>query len=310
MTLWEYSWVMMGVLYLVLVGMSVFWLNKKTKSLLQPLDTSLTSLLSDGPTQLIPYQGPKEFVDIYGRFNKLAKRLEESEAKREQLDRGREKMLTDISHDLRTPITVIQGYSKALHDDVVPEEKKKHYLDTIYQKSLQLTKLINAFYEYSKLSHPELPLNFREVDLVEFCKSYLAQNYTEINLAGFYLEIDIPEKNIPVSLDILQIQRALDNLFSNALKYNPPGTTIYFSLMEAKDDVRIYIGNDGEEIPSFLQGEIFEPFMVGDESRGNNSTGLGLAISSKIISLHRGTLRLLPQEEPYTVLFEIILPKL
>lgn len=309
MTLWEYSWVIMGALYLVLVGASIFWLDRKTKSFLRPLDESITSLLSDSPTQLIHYEGPKEFVDIYTRFNDLARRLEQSENEREKLDSARNKMLTDISHDLRTPITVIQGYAKALHDGLVPDEKKIMYTDTIYQKSVQLTRLIDAFFEYSKLSHPQLPLDMREVDLSEFAKSYLAENYKELDLAGFHLEVDIPEKVIPAVIDPLQIRRALDNLLSNAIKYNPAGTTLYFSILEQKETLRIFIGSDGEGIPDFLKESIFEPFVVGDEARGNNSTGLGLAISAKILALHRGNLRLLPSEAPYTVLFELTLPK-
>lgn len=300
----SYSWLILAGMYVLLVSLSIYWLNKKTKSLLRPLSESISSMITKSPVH-IEYRGPKEFVDLYDEFNILSERLDRSEKEREKLDAGRNKMLADISHDLRTPITVIQGYAHALYNDVVPSEEKDQYLQTIYQKTVHLDRLIDAFFEFSQLNHPHLILHKKTLDLVEFMQDYLAEKYQEIALAGFTLDVSIPEEETFFRhIDPLQLRRAFDNLLSNSLKFNPAGTKIYFSI-EQKEQLEIVLADDGQGIPKHLKSKLFDPFAVGDEARGKNGgTGLGLAITQRILELHSGTIELVePPEKPYKTQF-------
>lgn len=304
----RYSWVVLGVIYLLLVAFSIFWLNRKTKQLLQPLDTAIKQLISNQPTK-IDYVGPIEFVQLYNQFNDLSERLQTSEQQRQRLDDNRRKMLADISHDLKTPITVIQGYAKAIQDEVIPADKQAQYITTIYQKSIHLTNLINTFFEYSRLHHPNLPIERVELNLTQFMQDYLAEKYQEIELANFQLEVNLPEEVIPYPVDAIQLRRAFDNLISNAIKYNPVGTTIAFD-MKLAEDIQMTFSDNGTGLPLNLSRTLFEPFSVGDESRGTNGgNGLGLAITKRIIALHDGSIQLVePARAPYKTQFLITFP--
>ncbi len=257
----------------------------------------------------ISYSGPKEFVQIIDTFNEMTEKLQKSEEERAHLEAERQKMLADISHDLKTPITVIQGYSKAVSDGLVPEAEKKKYLDTITLKADSLAELINTFYEYSKLEHPEFQLVRSNGDICEYFREYLAMKYEELEISGFPLEIDIPEEKIARSFDESQLKRVFENIISNSLKSNPAGTTIYAGMKQVGNKVAIYLGDDGVGIPSAIRDEIFKPFVVGNDARTSGTgTGLGLSIAKLIVEAHDGTIRLMgPEETKYTTMFEIII---
>ena len=257
----------------------------------------------------ISYSGPKEFVQIIDTFNEMTDKLQKSEEEREHLEAERQKMLADISHDLKTPITVIQGYSKAVSDGLVPESEQKKYLDTITLKADSLAELINTFYEYSKLEHPEYQLVRANGDICEYFREYLAMKYEELEISGFPLEIDIPEEKIARSFDDSQLKRVFENIISNSLKSNPAGTTIYAGMKRVGEKVAIYLGDDGVGIPEAIRAEVFKPFVVGNDARTSGTgTGLGLSIAKLIVEAHGGTIRLMDTDETeYATMFEIIL---
>lgn len=239
----------------------------------------------------ITYKGPREFEVMFDSFNVMAKKLRKSEESKERLIREKQRMLADISHDLKTPITVIQGYASAVSDGLVDEQTKAQYLNTISQKTEALTEMINTFYDYSKLEHPEFRLVKKKQDLAEFLREYLASKYDEIDLKGFALEVEIPEETVEYSFDEVQFKRVFENIISNALKHNPAGTIIYVTLQQTERSIRIEIGDNGVGIPEEIKAGLFDPFVVGDDSRHNRQgSGLGLAVAGKIVELHGGAL--------------------
>lgn len=299
-------------LYLILIAVFIIWLNRKVKKPLVLLNGAMLDFADGYRDAPVEYHGPEEFVQICESFNKMSLRLQESEAARQKLDEGRQKMLADISHDLKTPITIIQGYSKALAEGMIPKEKQERYLNVIYHKSNGLTDLINTFYDYSRLEHPDFTLNQEDTDLCEYCREYIADKYEEIEMADFSIELSIPEYSIVCPIDRIQFRRAIENILANALKHNPPGTTVFFS-MKAPSDRRqavLTVGDNGKGIPGEMTDTIFKPFTVGDESRNNRQgSGLGLAIAKKIVDAHHGTIMLvIPPEGGMKTEFKIKLP--
>ena len=143
-------------------------------------------------------------------------------------------MLADISHDLKTPITIIQGYAKAICDGVIKEENKQQYLQTIYHKSIVLNELINAFSEYSNLEHPDFRPVKTKVDICEYAREYLATKYNELVLGGFLIEVEIPEMIIWCQIDVQQMKRVFENLINNSVKHNKRGTMLFFSMKKRK----------------------------------------------------------------------------
>jgi len=297
--------------YVVMIVAFVLLLNKKIKIPLMMLNAAMLDFAEEKHKGEICYNGPKEFVQICESFNKMSSLLIESEKEKEKLAIDKQKMLADISHDLKTPITVIKGYSKAICDGIIIQESKKdQYIKTIYQKADGLTELINTFYEFNKLEHPDFHLDFQTKDICEEIREYLAIKYEEIDNNKFLLEADIPEERIMVSFDSLQMRRVYDNILGNALKHNKKGTTIFFQLKKQHDWIVLRIADDGVGIPKGMEDCIFDPFVVGDDSRNNkHGSGLGLAIVDRVIRAHKGTIRLIiPPKKKYKTEFEIVLP--
>ena len=257
----------------------------------------------------ISYSGPKEFVQIMDSFNDMTGKLADAEREKEGLEKERQRILADISHDLKTPITVIQGYSKAVSDGLVPEDEQKKYLETISQKADNLSELINSFYEYSKLEHPEFSISTKESDICEYFRGYLADKYSELEIAGYEMDIEIPEERITKNIDEAQLKRVFENIITNSVKSNPKGTKIYASMERDGDKVIIHLGDDGVGIPDSIRDEIFKPFVVGEKARtSGKGTGLGLSIAKLIVDAHGGTIRLMDNKESgYSTIFEIIL---
>ena len=273
------------------------------------LEKAMTSYSTPSEKTTLSYSGPKELEQIISTFNDMSERLNDSEKKRIQTENEKQKMLADISHDLKTPITVIQGYAKAVSEGLVPQDEEKRYLDTICAKAENLSELINKFYEYSKLEHPEFNLVREKADLCEYFREYLAAKYEELDLQGFDMDIDIPDQIIEYSFDRFQLKRVFENIISNSVKVNPQGTTIYAAMKQEDGKIKIYLGDNGVGIPDNIRDDIFNPFIVGNESRtSGQGTGLGLAIARLIVESHGGDIRLADDKNGrYKTLFEIVL---
>lgn len=299
------------VVYIVCTILFVMLLRKKVKKPLKKLEDAMYSLAEGKSKSLIEYRGPKEFVQICDAFNIMVNKLENSEIEKDRLSNDKQRILSDISHDLKTPITTIQGYSKALVDGVISKNDLDKYLNIIYAKSTRLNDLINMFYEYSKLEHPDFQLVFNEVDLSECIRSYLAIKYEDLLDAGFDLEVNIPDEVLLCNIDKIQFLRILDNLLGNSVKHNPKGTTIYFELIRENDNYKIIVADNGVGISEEISKNIFDAFTVGDESRTNKEgSGLGLAIVKKIVEMHKGTIQLkINNDAEYVTVFEITMPK-
>lgn len=242
--------------------------------------------------------GTWEIRRIGESFDRFSERLAESEAERRRLDEGRQKLIADISHDLKTPITVISGYIGAICDGKVPPEQTERYLRAIQAKAETLTDLVNAFHEYSKVEHPEFLLYPERTDLAEFLREYLASKYDEIDLAGFSLSVSIPDHPVLCSVDPLQFRRVLDNLLSNALRHNRLGTVLYFDLDAGGSMALLRMGDNGAGIPPDRAARIFDPFVVGSDARTGGGSGLGLAITRRIMEKHGGSITLAARPSP------------
>ena len=305
------DFVVFGIAYIILFFIFVFVLRSKFYEPLEKLNKAMELLTEGKRKKPVDYSGPREFVDICDRFNIMVSKLEDSENQRKKLMNDKERMMADISHDLKTPITSIQGYAKALSDGIIVDEDKDKYIKIIYEKSKKLTELINIFHEYSKLEHPDFNLIFEKVDLSEYLRAYIALKYEDIVESGFNIEVDIPEEEMEIKIDKVQLQRVFDNILGNSIKHNEKGTNIYVSLKEKNDIYEIIIADDGKGISKDIANNIFEAFTVGDESRNSKQgSGLGLAIAKTIVDLHGGTIELEPESlKKFSTQFKIILKK-
>ena len=291
-------WLVFLPLYLAAAGLFIWWLGRKIGRPLRRLNDAVVSQSEGKTVRVGDCGGTREIRRIGESFDRFSDRLAESERERRRLDQGRQKLIADISHDLKTPITVIAGYIDAICDGKVPPEEQQRYLLAIRGKAEALTELVNAFHEYSKVEHPEFVIYPRRTDLCEFSREYLAGKYEEIDLAGFSLEIAIPERPIWCLLDELQFRRVLDNLVANALRHNRLGTVLFFDLEARGERAVLRVADNGRGIPPERAKRIFEPFTVGSDARSGKGSGLGLAITRRIVELHGGAVALTPEPPP------------
>jgi len=224
---------------------------------------------------------------------------EEEHRKQKEFDKRGNLMLSDIAHDLRTPITTVSGYAMALSDGMVEEEKKQEYLDAIQAKSKRMSDLISLLFDYVKLDSDGFTLNKGQYDVCELVRECAAFQYQDIEDANMTLEVDIPEEQYMMNLDKLQFSRVVTNLLTNAVRHNSPGTDIgLFVDVDEDEIIRIMVADNGELIPEEQVQQIFDPFVMGDESRNSKGgTGLGLSISKKIVEMHGYKIKLVQQPD-------------
>lgn len=301
--------VMFVLFYIGLIFLFVISMNHKFKLPLHLLNHALLNFAEGKRDGKISYRGPAEFEEICDSFNIMSKRLQESEHNNQKLQDEKTKMLADISHDLKTPVTVIQGYSKALNDGLIAQKDREQYIDIIYKKSVIVGELINKFYEYSKLEHPDFKFNLELMDICEFTREYLADKFEELSLNGYLLNVSIPEKKYYVRMDRMQIRRVFENLISNTISHTEKGTSISFLIRLEADEMMIEYEDNGGGIPDQIADIIFEPFVVEDSSRNKNQSGLGLSIVKKIIEGHYGRISLIhPIPQKGFTTYRIFLP--
>ena len=258
----------------------------KIKSSLNELNKVINSYGENGLKN--DYHLPKEFESVVDSFESLMKKLKNVEKEKLKIYEDKQKVVANLSHDLKTPLTVVRGYSKAFLDGVVPKLKEKQYLETIYKKSIVATDAIDSLFMYAKFNHPEYSLNMENVDIVEFTKNYLAEKYSEIENNKMQLDIDIKIDKLNVNIDTKAFRRIYENLINNSIKYNKNGTTIYFKMWKSKD-LFISVGDNGIGIDKSIKDNIFEVFVTSNSARtSGNGTGLGLSIVKSLVEMHGG----------------------
>ena len=237
----------------------------------------------------------------------VERRDRQEEEMRLKYERARNLMLSDIAHDLRTPITTIAGYSKALNDGLIAsDEKKKEYLDAIENKAERMSDLINLLFEYVRLDSDNFSLKKTKVDIAELLRENAALLYADIEEKGMVFEIDIPEERCELEVDKIQFSRVITNLINNALKHNESGTEITLKMEKLEKEIQISISDNGTMISPMIADHIFEPFVVADASReSKNGSGLGLSIAKKIVEMHGWTIELIQYYEEYKKSFVI-----
>ena len=213
-------------------------------------------------------------------------------------------MYAAIAHDLKTPMTSVQGFAKALSEGKVSDTEKKEIYDIIYAKSNTMNDMINTLFEYSKLGTQEYKPIPESFDICSLVRDIVAENYAEFEKHGIELDIDIPDEEIIVNADKKELARAIANLVVNVYKHNPEGIKAKISVEKAGEKAVIKILDTGAEIPQDM--DISEPCVTENTSRmSGHGTGLGLAITKRIIERNGGKIYISSREEGYTKAFVV-----
>lgn len=253
---------------------------------------------------LVPY-----VVGAWYYYRIVTKKVNElrEEERQQQLayTRRRNLLLSDIAHDIKTPITTICGYSKALSEGVVEEERRQEYLNAVYAKSMRVSDLITLLFEYVKLESEGYALHREKGDLAELVRANTALLYSDFEDKGIELIIEVPEEPVSYEMDKVQMGRAVTNLLTNAVRYGREGGRVLVRLTDSE----LIVADDGPEIEPEFAEHIFEPFTRADKARTTQGgSGLGLSITAKIVEMHGGELKLDCRfGEGYTKGFRVLL---
>ena len=238
----------------------------------------------------------EEDLGVFEPFKPQIYRIEEgfrnAVAEEVKSQRMKSELITNVSHDLKTPLTAIITYVKLLQEPGVTEEQRKEYLETLDRKSLRLKALIEDLFEVSKANSQNITLDIRNVDIVSMVKQVEFEMEDKLADAGLDVRMNLPEEKVIVPLDSQKTFRIFENLFGNIAKYALPGTRVYVNGFTAKEDVTIILKNITAQELSVSGEELTERFVRGDTSRNTEGSGLGLAIAKSFTELQGGKFRI------------------
>lgn len=238
-------------------------------------------------------------------FWKLTSRAVNEESTRQVNERNMQ--YSRICHDLKTPMTSVQGFATALRDGKIKSEEQQEILNIIYEKSCYMNELIESMFAYSKLGTDNFQLSRKRMDLGSLVRAIVALHYDEFEKREMELRLDIPEEPLLCLVDEKEMKRSIGNLLVNAYKHNPGGAEIMVWVSCNESTAFVVVADNGIAIPAEQECCIFEPFMCGDEARPGGN-GLGLTISRMIIRKHGGDLYIRKNINGYTKGFVVQIP--
>lgn len=295
------GWVIfvVAMIYLLILALSAFIYSRVTAAKITvPLKKLCdgTRLLREGDySARVDLRLKNEFAELQNTFNDMAARIEHEISMRKKSEEDRRRLILDISHDLKNPMSSIQGYAELLikKEGITGQECKEH-LGVILNNSKRANRLLTELFELSQMDSPDFSLKPVKTDICEYIRQICCELVPQLEREEFRYEFDILEESVYVMLDTDRFSRIIQNLANNALRYNPQGSLVTVSLSVQNNQAVIDFSDDGVGIPAYLADNIFKPFVRVDDSRNSKTggSGLGLSIAKKIAEAHGGDLTL------------------
>ena len=265
-----------------------------------------TNQLAEGHLD-VPIEGDIGlFNPIQDELKKIQKGFKKAVEEEVKNERMKTELVTNVSHDLRTPLTAIITYVDLLKNEE-DEKKRKEYIEVLEKKSLRLKVLIEDLFEISKAASKNVVMHYMKVDIVDLLKQVGLENDRKISEANLEFRWKLPEHKLVMWLDSQKTYRIFENLIVNITKYAMPHTRVYVEMTETENDVHISMKNVSAAELDFNVDEITDRFVCGDSSRNTEGSGLGLAIAKSFVELQHGTLRITTEADLFKA--DITLPK-
>ena len=242
---------------------------------------------------VLDVEGKDEFSELCQDFEEMRRRLKESTEEKSLIEKENRELISNISHDLKTPITAVKGYVEGIMDGVADTpEKMDRYVRTIYNKTNEMDHLINELTFYSKIDTNRIPYTFSKLNVEDYFEDCSEEVGLELETRGIELVYaNYVEKDVMVIADGEQIRRVIHNIISNAIKYmDKPKGIIQIRIKDVGDFIQIEIEDNGKGIGPKDLPYIFDRFYRTDVSRNSSKggSGIGLSIVKKILEDHGG----------------------
>ena len=260
---------------------------------------------------VLDVEGNDEFSELCQDFEEMRRRLKESTEEKNLIEKENKELISNISHDLKTPITAVKGYIEGIMDGVADTpEKMDRYVRTIYNKTNEMDHLINELTFYSKIDTNRIPYTFSKLNVEDYFADCADEVGLELETQGIELVYaNYVEKDVMVIADGEQIRRVIHNIISNAIKYmDKPKGIIQIRIKDVGDFIQIEIEDNGKGIGPKDLPYIFDRFYRTDVSRNSSKggSGIGLSIVKKIIEDHGGKIWATSREGVGTVMYFVI----
>lgn len=276
----------------IFIGIPVLIMLLKRFSYLNILMQETEAMAMGQLNQTVPVRGTSPLANHARQLNRLKEGVRISLSEQAKSERLKTELITNVSHDLRTPLTSIITYTDLLKAPELSDEDRLSYAGILDRKSQRLKTLIEDLFEVSKMASGNLELQQTKLDFAQLLQQALAEHAEDIEQSGLDFRVTIEDQPLYIYADGQKWWRMLDNLILNSLKYALPGTRVFVSLSETAGEAKFVIKN----ITRFELGdnpdELFERFKRGDASRQTEGSGLGLAIAQSIVDLHGGALKI------------------
>ena len=234
--------------------------------------------------------------------------LQRAVEERTRSERMKVELITNVSHDLKTPLTSILSYAELLREEEDLPDHVRDYVQILNDKALRLKTMVQEVFDVSKAASGNLTLNWKDLDLAKLIRQTLADQADPIAESGLQFRVNLPEEPVPVRADGDRLYRVFQNLIHNALQYALPGSRVYVDLNVAGDEAVARVQNiSKEELPRNI--DFTERFVRGDESRTDGGSGLGLAIALSFTQACGGTLTVTTDADLFTARVALPLSK-
>ena len=284
-----------GVAGLVIYSIALFWLLQKVgKKWKAQYDSVLhaTEQMANGDLRITLEDDLGIFEPMGTSLKQVQEGFKKAVVEEAKSQNMKSELITNVSHDLKTPLTAIITYVDLLKKDDITEEQRKSYISTLDQKSQRLKALIEDLFEVSKANSGNVKMNFVDINVVSLLRQVRSEMDEEIQKSNLQFRWNLPEEKVILPLDGQRMYRVFENLIRNALKYSMPYSRVYVDLLANETDVQIVFRNMSAAEMNYDPEQLTERFVRGDVSRNSEGNGLGLAIVKSFVELQKGTFKI------------------
>ena len=300
-----------ALVILIFTSVSVgLWIYRSVATPLVKLRKATQNIKDGNLDFVLDVEGADEFAELCRDFEEMRRRLKESAEEKLVLDKENKELISNISHDLKTPITAVKGYVEGIMDGVADTpEKMDRYVRTIYNKTVEMDHLINELTFYSKIDTNRIPYTFSKLNVEDYFSDCAEEVGLELETRGIQLcYANYVDSDVQVIADGEQIRRVIHNIISNAIKYMDKGKgmkgIIQIRVKDVGDFVQVEIEDNGKGIAAKDLPYIFDRFYRTDVSRNSakGGSGIGLSIVRKILEDHGGKVWATSREDIGTIM--------
>lgn len=279
--------------------------SRRASNNLRYIHDKLSSIMTEGSHErLLLFSNHLELQSVLIDLNRLLDINHKGSIERVKLEKSMRNMLSNISHDLKTPLTVVLGYIETIQqDENMPAEERERMLKTIHQKANEVIHLMTKFFDLAKLESGDREITLSRVEAGEACRRNILSFYDLLSAKGSEVEIEIPDEPLYFMGNEEALERILNNLLSNAITYGDEGGILGLKLYSDENTVYIDVWDRGKGISEVHQDKVFERLYTLEDSRNRayQGSGLGLTITKRLTEQMNGTITLVSQPFVRTV---------